>query len=73
MRTLPCWCSRTTPAVWDRIAAAEPGINYEDVLYHGDASFGHVVGLPQKSCTPQLRYNKELFVEAGLPHPGELY
>ena len=58
----------------DRISAAEPGINYEDVLYHGDASFdGHVVGLPQKSCTHQLRYNKQLFAEAGLPHPGELY
>lgn len=58
----------------DRIAAAEPGLNYDDVLYHGDASFdGHIVGLPQKSCTHQLRYNKDLFAEAGLPHPGELY
>jgi len=58
----------------DRIAAAEPGIDYADILYHGDAEFeGHIYGLPQKSCTHQLRYNKELFAEAGLPHPGELY
>ena len=58
----------------DRINAAEPGIDYEDVLYHGDAEFeGHIYGLPQKSCTHQLRYNKELFAEAGLQHPGELF
>ena len=58
----------------DRIAAAEPGINYPDILYPGDAEFeGHIYGLPQKSCTHQLRYNKELFAEAGLQHPGELY
>ncbi len=58
----------------DRIAAAEPGINYADILYPGDAEFeGHIYGLPQKSCTHQLRYNKELFAEAGLQHPGELY
>lgn len=58
----------------EQISAAEPGINYEDVVYHGDASFeGHIVGLPQKSCTHQLRYNKDLFAEAGLPTPGELY
>lgn len=58
----------------DRIAAAEPELNYEDVVYHGDASFdGHIVGLPQKSCTHQLRYNKDLFAEAGLQNPGELY
>jgi len=56
------------------IAAAEPDLNYEDVLYQGDASFeGHIVGLPQKSCTHQLRFNKDLFEEAGLPTPSELY
>lgn len=56
----------------DRIETA--GIDYDDVLYHGDASFdGHIVGLPQKSCTHQFRYNKQLFEEAGLPTPGELY
>ncbi len=58
----------------DRIDAAEPGLNYADILYPGDAEFeGHIYGLPQKSCTHQLRYNKELFAEADLPHPGELY
>ncbi len=58
----------------ERIAAAEPGIDYEDVLYHGDASFnGNVVGLPQKSCTHQLRYNKDIFAAAGLDHPGTLF
>ena len=58
----------------ERIAAAEPGIDYDDVLYHGDASFdGHVVGLPQKSCTHQLRYNKDIFAAAGLDHPGARY
>ena len=58
----------------DRIAAVEPGINYADILCQGDALFeGNIYGLPQKSCTHQLRYYMEIFAEAGLPHPGELY
>lgn len=58
----------------ERINAAEPGINYADILYPGDAEFdGDIFGLPQKSCTHQIRYNKDLFAEAGLPTPGELY
>ncbi len=58
----------------DYIKAAEPGLNYDDILYKGDASFdGHIYGLPQKSCTHQLRYNKSLFEEEGLPTPAELY
>lgn len=58
----------------DEYIDADPTINYEDILYPGDASFdGHIVGLPQKSCTHQLRFNKQLFAEAGLPTPAELY
>jgi multiple sugar transport system substrate-binding protein len=53
---------------------AATNFDYEDVLYHGDADYnGKIVGLPQKSCTHQLRYNKNLFEEAALPTPGELY
>ena len=58
----------------DFIDAYGDALNYDDVVYHGDALFdGVVFGLPQKSCTHQLRYNKTIFQEAGLPLPGELY
>lgn len=58
----------------DDFIKAEANFDYNDVLYPGDANFdGHIMGLPQKSCTHQLRYNKDLFAEAGLPTPGELY
>ncbi|MEM7127571.1 MAG: extracellular solute-binding protein [Chloroflexota bacterium] len=58
----------------DFIDAIGPDLNYDDVVYHGDALFeGQVFGLPQKSCTHQLRYNKTIFQDAGLPTPGELY
>jgi len=58
----------------DEYIKADANINYEDVLYPGDANFdGMIMGLPQKSCTHQLRYNKDLFEEAGMPTPGELY
>jgi len=60
--------------VEDHIEAAEPDLDYDDVVYHGDAEFeGHIVGLPQKSCTHQLRYNSDIFEGAGLPTPGEIY
>jgi multiple sugar transport system substrate-binding protein len=53
---------------------ADKTLNYDDVVFKGDALFeGKIVGLPQKSCTHQLRYNKKLFQEAGVPAPGELY
>jgi len=56
------------------IEANADAVNYEDVIYHGDASFdGKVVGLPQKSCTHQMRFNKEIFAEAGLKNPNEIY
>lgn len=58
----------------DYIQANAAAVNYEDVLYPGDANFdGQIVGLPQKSCTHQLRYNKQLFEEAGLPTPADIY
>lgn len=58
----------------DFIDAYGADLNYDDVVYHGDALFdGTVFGLPQKSCTHQLRYNKTLLQEAGLPLPGDLY
>ena len=58
----------------DFIDAYGDALNYDDVVYHGDALFdGVVFGLPQKSCTHQLRYNKTLLEEAGLPFPGDLY
>lgn len=56
------------------IEANAEAVNYEDVLYPGDAIFdGEVVGLPQKSCTHQVRFNKQLFAEAGLRTPAEIY
>jgi ABC-type glycerol-3-phosphate transport system substrate-binding protein len=49
-------------------------LNYDDFVFPGDAQFdGKIIGLPQKSCTHQVRYNKDLFKAAGLPTPGELY
>ena len=56
------------------IDANAEAVDYDDILYPGDASFdGQIVGLPQKSCTHQVRFNKDLFAEAGMTTPGELY
>lgn len=56
------------------IEANAEAVDYEDVLYPGDALFdGKIMGLPQKSCTHQLRYNKKIFEEAGLPTPADIY
>ncbi len=56
------------------IDADADAVNYEDVLYPGDAEFnGEIVGLPQKSCTHQVRFNKQLFADAGMKTPSELY
>ena len=56
------------------IEANADAVDYDDVLYPGDANFdGQVVGLPQKSCTHQVRFNKQLFAEVGLTTPGEIF
>jgi multiple sugar transport system substrate-binding protein len=58
----------------DDYIKADKALDYADVVFKGDALFdGKILGLPQKSCTHQLRYNKKLFQEAGLATPGELY
>ena len=58
----------------DSYVESDAELNYDDIVFHGDAEFeGHIVGLPQKSCTHQLRFNKKLFEEAGLPTPADLY
>ena len=60
--------------IGDYIDANAAAVNYKDVLYPGDATYdGKIVGLPQKSCTHQLLYNKKLFADAGMKSPGELY
>src|SRR5690606_14852038 len=56
------------------IEANADAVNYDDILFPGDATFdGKIVGLPQKSCTHQMRFNKQLFAEAGLQTPSEIY
>lgn len=56
------------------IDANADAVNYDDVVYHGDATYdGKIVGLPQKSCTHQLRYNKQIFADAGMQTPAEIY
>jgi ABC-type glycerol-3-phosphate transport system substrate-binding protein len=53
---------------------ADATINYADFVFPGDGQFdGKIVGLPQKSCTHQLRFNKKLFTDAGLPTPADLF
>jgi multiple sugar transport system substrate-binding protein len=60
--------------IGDFIDANADTIDYDDVLYHGDAEYdGQIVGLPQKSCTHQVMFNKQIFEEAGLQNPNELY
>jgi ABC-type glycerol-3-phosphate transport system substrate-binding protein len=65
--------SKGVRSIDDAVKSAKD-LNYDDFVYPGDGQFdGKIIGLPQKSCTHQLRYNKDLFKSAGLPTPTELY
>ncbi|MBV7337734.1 extracellular solute-binding protein [Chloroflexi bacterium TSY] len=53
---------------------ADSDINYDDILFPGDAAFGaDIMGLPLWTSCHSLRFNKNLFEEAGLPTPADLY
>lgn len=58
----------------DDFVEADDDLNYDDFVFPGDNSIdAHVVGFPYTSCGHLLRYNKNLFLEAGLSTPSELY
>ena len=71
MMELVAWDVATDITEWVK---GDPEVNWDDALFKEDAIYGgKILGLPQKSCAHGMRWNKDLFAEAGLKSPNQLY
>lgn len=71
MMELVAWNKATDITEWVK---GDPEVNWDDVLFKEDAIYGDkILGLPASACAHGLRWNKDLFAEAGLKSPNQLY